>query len=218
MSIKDKEKWDRRYHCKEYVYGKEPSDFLRQKINILAKGDALVLAMGEGRNAVYLAQCGYTTTGIDISEFAIRKCIKLAKEKDVYVNGMITDLDEDEMGKRKYDLITCFYFFDRSLLPKIISMLKPQGMFILEQFSIENPKQSTYGPRNPDYLIRPNELLETFKLLKILYYEDTIVELNEAWWQGTAAIVRLIAQNCLTENDMKKTELALKWQAKHGRP
>ena len=90
-------------------------------------------------------------------------------------------------------------------------MLKPQGMFILEQFSIENPKQSTYGPRNPDYLIRPNELLETFKLLKILYYEDTIVELNEVWWQGTAAIVRLIAQNCLTENDMKKTELALKW-------
>ena len=80
-------------------------------------------------------------------------------------------------------------------------MFKPQGMFILEQFSIDNPERSTYGPRNPDYLIRPNELLEAFKLLKILYYEDTIVELNEAWWQGTAAIVRLIVQNCPIEND-----------------
>ena len=58
MSIKDKEKWDRRYNCKKYVYGKDSSLFLRQKINILTEGDALVLAMGEGRNAVYLAQCG----------------------------------------------------------------------------------------------------------------------------------------------------------------
>ena len=110
MSIKDKEKWDRRYHCKEYVYGKEPSAFLRQKINILAKGDALVLAMGEGSNAVYLAQCGYTTTGIDISEFAIRKCIKLAKEKGIYINGMITDLDEDEMEKGSMISLLVFIF------------------------------------------------------------------------------------------------------------
>ena len=52
MSIKDKEKWNQRYNCKRYLYGKEPSAFLRQKINILTKGDALVLAMGEGRNEV----------------------------------------------------------------------------------------------------------------------------------------------------------------------
>ena len=201
MSIKDKGKWDRRYNCEKYVYGKDSSPFLRQKINILTKGDALVLAMGEGRNAVYLAQCGYNTTGIDISEFAIRKCIKLAQEKEVYVSGIVADLDGDGIGKGKYDLITCFYFFDRLLLPKIISLLKPQGMFILEQFSIAHPERSTYGPRNPDYLIKPNEILEAFKLLKILYYEDTIVELNEAWWQGTAAIVRLIVQNFPIEND-----------------
>jgi hypothetical protein len=74
-------------------------------------------------------------------------------------------------------------------------------MFILEQFSIDHPERSIYGPRNPDYLIKPNELLEAFKLLKILYYEDTIVKLNEAWWQGTAAIVRLIVQNFPIEND-----------------
>ena len=91
-------------------YEKEPSAFLRQKINILAKGDALVLAMGEGSNAVYLAQCGYTTTGIDISEFAIRKCIKLAKEKGIYINGMITDLDEDEMEKGSMISLLVFIF------------------------------------------------------------------------------------------------------------
>ena len=98
----------------------------------------------------------------------------------MYVIGIVADLDEDGIGKRKYDLITCFYFFDRLLLPKIISLLKPQGMFILEKVSIDHPERSICGPRNPDYLIKPNELLEAFKLLKILYYEYTIVKLNEA--------------------------------------
>ena len=195
MSIKDKEKWNQRYNCKRYLYGKEPSAFLRQKINILTKGDALVLAMGEGRNAVYLAQCGYNTTGIDISKFAIRKCRKLAQEKGVYINRIVADLDENEIGKVKYDLVTCFYFYDRLLLPKIIGLLKPQGMFILEQFSIDHLEHGTHGPRNPDYLVKPNELLGTFKSLKIIYYEDTIVELDEKWRQGTAAIIRLIVQN-----------------------
>ena len=60
----------------------------------------------------------------------------------MYVSGIVADLDEDGIGKRKYDLITCFYCFDRLLLPKIISLLKPQGMFILEKVSIDHPERS----------------------------------------------------------------------------
>ena len=55
-------------------------------------------------------------------------------------------------------------------------------MVILEQFSIDHLKYretSGFGPRNPNYLIKPNELLEHFKSLRILYYEDTVVELDE---------------------------------------
>ena len=139
------------------------------------------------------------TTGVDISEVTIRKCTQLAQEKEVHVNGIIADLDEDEIGTGKYDIITCFHFFDRLLLPKIIGLLKPQGTFILEPFSIDHPEHSTHGPRNPDYLIKPNELLETLKLWKILYYEDTIVVLNEGSQQEISAIVRLIVRNCPIE-------------------
>ncbi|HIM11776.1 TPA: hypothetical protein EYM26_13370 [Candidatus Poribacteria bacterium] len=113
----------------------------------------------------------------------------------MYINRIVADLDENEIGKVKYDLVTCFYFYDRLLLPKIIGLLKPQGMFILEQFSIDHLEHGTRGPRNPDYLVKPNELLGTFKSLKIIYYEDTIVELDAKWRQGTAAIIRLIVQN-----------------------
>jgi SAM-dependent methyltransferase len=190
-----KERWNQKYNREMYVYGKEPVAFLKQKIGVLKKGDALVLAMGEGRNAVYLAQNEFNVTGVDISEVALEKCKKLAVERGVIVKTVVADLTDYDMGKSQYDLITNFYYYDKSLFPKVIDALKPGGMFILEQFSIDHPKHGAkFGPRNPDYLVKPNELLEIFKSFRMLYYEDVVVELDEGMHKGTAAVVRLIVR------------------------
>ena len=193
--ISTKDRWDSRYAREMYLYGKEPAVFLKQKIAMLRKGKALVLAMGEGRNAVYLAQNGFDVTGVDISEVAIEKCKKLADERNTKVNSVVADLTDYDMGKAQYDLITNFYFYDKSLFSKIIEALRPGGLFVLEQFSIEHLKQGThFGPKNPDYLVKSNELLEIFKSTRILYYEDTVVELDEGMHKGKAGVIRLIAQ------------------------
>ena len=192
-----KVRWNERYDRDMYIYGKEPVAFLKQKMDGLKKGKALVLAMGEGRNAVYLAQNSFDVTGVDISEVAIQKCNELAKERNTTVNAVVADLTDYDMGEAQFDLITNFYYYDPSIFPQVIEGLKPGGMFILEQFSIDHLKYreiSGFGPRNPDYLIEPNELLEHFKSLRILYYEDTVVELDEGMHKGTAAIIRLIVQ------------------------
>ena len=192
-----KARWDERYDRDMYIYGKEPAAFLKQKISGLKKGKALVLAMGEGRNAVYLAQNGFDVTGVDISEVAIEKCNKLAKERNTTVNAVVADLTDYDMGEAQFDLITNFYYYDPSIFPQVIEALKPGGMFIFEQFSIDHLKYretSRFGPSNPDYLVKPNELLEHFKSLRILYYEDAVVELDEGMHKGTAAIIRLIAE------------------------
>ena len=190
-------RWDERYGRNMYIYGKEPAAFLKQKIDGLKKGKVLVLAMGEGRNAVYLAQNDFDVTGVDISEVAIEKCNRLAEERNTMVNAVVADLTDYDMGKAQFDLVTNFYYYEPSIFPQVIAALKPGGMFILEQFSIDHLKYretSRFGPRNPDYLIKPNELLEHFKSLRILYYEDTVVELDEGMHKGTAAVIRLIAQ------------------------
>ena len=192
-----KARWNERYDRDMYIYGKEPVAFLKQKMDGLKKGRALVLAMGEGRNAVYLAQNGFDVTGVDISEVAIEKCNRLAEERNTAVNAVVADLTDYDMGKGQFDLITKFYYYEPSIFPQIIDALKPGGMFILEQFSIDHLKyreNSGFGPRNPDYLIKPNELLEHFKSLRVLYYEDTVVELDEGMHKGTAAVIRLIAE------------------------
>lgn len=192
-----KARWNERYDRDMYIYGREPAAFLKQKLDELKKGKALVLAMGEGRNAVYLAQNGFDVTGVDISEVAIEKCNRLAKERNTTVNAVVADLTDYDLGEAQFDLITKFYYYEPSIFPQIIEALKPGGIFILEQFSIDHLKYretSGFGPRNPDYLIKPNELLEHFKSLRILYYEDTVVELDEGMHKGTAAVIRLIAQ------------------------
>ena len=192
-----KARWNERYDRNMYIYGKEPTAFLKQKMDGLKKGKVLILAMGEGRNAVYLAQNGFDVTGVDISEVAIEKCNELAKERNTTVNAVVVDLTDYDMGEEQFDLITKFYYYEPSIFPQVIDALKPGGMFILEQFSIDHLKYretSRFGPSNPDYLVKPNELLEHFKSLRILYYEDTVVELDEGMHKGTAAVIRLIAQ------------------------
>ena len=135
-----KARWDERYDRDMYIYGKEPAAFLKQKIGGLKKGKALVLAMGEGRNAVYLAQNDFDVTGVDISEVAIEKCNKLAEERNTTVNAVVADLTDYDMGEAQFDLITNFYYYDPSIFPQVIEALKPGGMFILEQFSIDHLK------------------------------------------------------------------------------
>ena len=56
----DRNRWNKRYNTGEYIYGKGPLTFLKEKLDILNRGKALVLAMGEGRNAVFLAGNGLT--------------------------------------------------------------------------------------------------------------------------------------------------------------
>ena len=114
MSTKDR--WDSRYAREMYIYGKGPTAFLKQKIAMVRKGKALVLAMGEGRNAVYLAQNGFDVTGVDISEVAIEKCKKLADESNTKVNTVVADLTDYDMGKAQYDLITNFNLLIANLL------------------------------------------------------------------------------------------------------
>ena len=198
-AMSDKERWNLKYEGTTYIYGKEPTAYLKDKLSLLKKGKALVLAMGEGRNAVYLAENGFDVTGVDLSEVGIEKCARLAEERGVEVNSIVADLTDYDMGTEQYDLITNFYFYDKSILPRVIDSLKPGGMFIFETYSRDHPKHSKFGPKNPNYLVKPNELLEIFQSLRILYYEDTVTELDEGMHKGKAALIRLIAKKLESE-------------------
>lgn len=185
----DRMKWNKRYNTNEYLYGKEPIKFLEENINVLTKGKALVLAMGEGRNAVFLARNGFDVDGCDISEIAVKKGILLANENNVTINAFVADLEKYEIASNKYDLITCFYYTQRDLIPQIRNGLKKGGIAMFETYIIDQLEYGpdAPGPKNPDYLLKHNELLDLFRDFRVLYYREGEIAPNKS-------VASLIAQ------------------------
>ncbi len=173
-SEEDKKQWNNRYNTKEYIYGKEPIRFLKDNINILTRGKALVLAMGEGRNAIFLAENGFDVDGCDISEVAVEKSKFLAARNNVQLNAFVADLEKYKIPTNKYDLITCIYYTQKNLIPQIKDGLKKGGMVLFETYTIDQLKygNDAPGPKNPAYLLKHNELLDFFRDFHLLYYRE----------------------------------------------
>ena len=179
-SEQDRLFWNKRYDTETYILGKEPVEFLKEHINILPGGKALDIAMGEGRNAVFLAKNGFEVDGCDVSEIAVKKTLGLAKENNVRVNAFVADLEIYKLPKDAYDVVACFYYLQRSLIPQIKEALKPGGMVIYETYTIENCERGFEGPKNRDYLLKTNELLDLFKDLTIIYYKELVLDDKKA--------------------------------------
>jgi len=159
---------------KEFALGKEPNPFLKKHISLLPKGNALDMATGEGRNAVFLAQHGFDVDAVDISGKGLKKARKLAREKGVKVNTLLVDLDHYQIEKDRYDLIANFYFLKRRLIPRIRKGLRKGGKVIFETYLLEHRTLATGGPKQAKYFLKPNELLRLFKDFQILFYREGI--------------------------------------------
>ena len=168
----DKARWDKLYSKHQgYVFGKDPVQFLVENLSSLPKGRALDLAMGEGRNAVYLAKKGFNVEGVDISDVALRKAKRLAQEQGVRIRTITADLNKYQIEQDSYDVIMDFYFLNRTLIPQIKNGLKKGGVVIFENYTKDQLKYDK--TQNKTYLLELGELKELFKDLKIIKYRET---------------------------------------------
>jgi SAM-dependent methyltransferase len=129
--------WDKRYAEPGYAYGTAPNDFLVAVMPQLRAGKALCLCEGEGRNATYLAQHGFTVTAIDFSPVALGKAQALALERGVSLITQCADLAGFALGVAQWDLITMIFGqpdtpIRRPLYQGIATSLRPGGAFVLE--------------------------------------------------------------------------------------
>jgi tellurite methyltransferase len=155
--------------------GYEPSTFLVENLELLPRGLALDVAMGSGRNSIYLAENGFEVEGIDSSKEAVSRAIEAAKKAGVSINARVADLESGPQIQRdRYDVIICFNYLQRSLIPQIKAGLKEGGVVVYETFTID---QKQFGhPRNPDYLLKYNELLDMFREFRCLRYHEGIYD------------------------------------------
>ena len=174
-----------------HVNLEKPSSFLVENISLLPIGKALDIAMGGGRNTVYLAKHGFAVEGIDISSTAISNAKELARKSGVIIKTEVADLEKNyKIRENVYIVIICFNYLQRSIMQQIKNGLKNGGMVVYETYITD---QLQYGqPRNLDHLLGYNELLGTFREFRCLRYREGIIYGSK----GPKAIASIIAQKC----------------------
>jgi len=194
-----KEFWDKKFNSDEYIYGKEPNNFLKSYIDQVNPGKILLPGDGEGRNAVYAAKKGWDVTALDYSTKAKEKALKLGKQNKVTIN-FHTSKAEEYTSSEKFDLIAIiFLHLTPDVRPKvhdkIIHFLKPGGTVLMECFSKDQIDNNSGGPKSIDLLYNETEIERDFKELNIKQLKKTEIELNEgSHHQGKASVIRMIAE------------------------
>lgn len=161
----------------------EPTEYLASRIDLIPAGDALDLACGTGRDAVYLAARGWRVTAIDILPDAINRGRSL---ESTYALGappirwMAADLESNPpiagIGRR-FDLITGFRYLHRPLFGRLHEWLNPGGHVIYETFTATH--RDHFGkPRKDEHILHPGEL-------KSLLGGFEIVDYSEDWHAKT---------------------------------
>jgi SAM-dependent methyltransferase len=192
-------RWDRVFSRAKPGYRTEANQFLAfalermQREQLLPGKAALDLAMGDGRNALLLAEKGLEVTGIDISKVALEKARAKAAEKGLKLDAQEQDLFTYDYGKEKWDLITVIYFNPAVRIFDVLKRaVKPGGVIVIEgqgsEHTGDGPPQATR--------FRPNQLLAAFSDWRILDYEDGRFECD--WAPGPPThVVRLMARKPL---------------------
>jgi SAM-dependent methyltransferase len=70
--------WDERYSGSESVWSGRPNLRLVEQVSALAPGSALDVGCGEGADAIWLAERGWTVTGVDVSPVGLNRAAEHA--------------------------------------------------------------------------------------------------------------------------------------------
>ena len=170
-----RQRWNRSLvNNPDYKFNKEANELLVQTISGIPQGKALCIAMGQGRNALYLARNGWDVTGFDLADEAIAFADKRAEAEGIKVETHVISADDFDYGSNQYDLIThiyagCLYFDD--ITNKIHEALKPGGLLVFEFFH----REAGIGMDRPNFGCEANAILK--KVLdqggfEIVLYEE----------------------------------------------
>ena len=166
---KDKDRWNSKYETEVYLFGEKPIPFLVDNVHLLRKGKVLDIAMGEGRNGVYLATQGFEVLGLDISEKGLEKAHNLAKKNKVTIETKVVDLESFTLEPNSYDVILCTYYMQKDLFKQFQSALKPGGMIVVETYNVDYLKYAQFSRK---WALDTNEMLDIFKGLRVIRYQD----------------------------------------------
>ena len=146
-----------------------PSSWLVTHEHLLPQaGDALDVACGNGRHALWLAERGLRCYAVDRDAAAIERLKEEAARRGLPLVAHVLELEQGDVhfSPPTYDLIVVVRYLHRPLMPTLIQALRPGGLLVYETFT---RAQAARGkPTNPAFLLESGELLTLVEPLEIL--------------------------------------------------
>lgn len=144
-NLSPREEWNATY-LEGHDVNPRPSQLLVDVVKGRRPGTALDVAMGQGRNTLYLASQGWRVTGFDISDIGIRMAQLAAAERKLHIEAIDADEATYDYGTDKWDLVALFYTCcDGKQVENVRRSLRRGGVVVVEGFH-EQPGARVYVP------------------------------------------------------------------------
>jgi SAM-dependent methyltransferase len=149
-----------------------------------ARGDALDVACGRGRNALWLAAQGFVVRAVDRDRAAVEALESEAERMQLPIEGVVVDLESGDprLGVSAFDLVVVTNYLHRPLFPSLLAALRPGGTLVYETFTREQARRGK--PTNPAFLLEPDELRQLVAPLVILAARE-----GEAEGRAVASVI-----------------------------
>ena len=144
-----------------------PSDWVLRWAPLVERGPVLDVACGTGRHAILFAERGFEVFAVDREARALPGSIH-------FVKADLEDGSPWPLPGRRFAAIVVTNYLHRPLFPRLVESLEEGAVLVYETFMLGNER---FGrPSNPDFLLRPGELLEAFGTLTVVAFEQGVVE------------------------------------------
>jgi SAM-dependent methyltransferase len=171
--------WDARYRERgERMWSGRPNGRLVAEVAAIAPGRVLDVGCGEGADAIWLAQCGWTVTAIDVSEVAIGRAREASHPAGASVEWMCGDVLQTPFPTGSFDLVSMLY----PALPKaagdvavrrLLDAVRPGGLLLAVYHDLDDEHREHMRSRGVD----PADYVGADGLGRLLG-EDFTVELH----------------------------------------
>ena len=183
--------FDRIYASDRPNFSQNPSTVLVEAVEGVKPGRALDVAMAQGRNALFLAQRGWTVTGFDISNEGLNVARANAKKAGVVLTAQRSSIEDFNYGEGQWDLIALIYVpngaHEGAAMTRLARALKPGGLLVIESFASDRQSSS----RRP-VDIDPAALKASLVGFDIVRFDDR--EAVSEWDPQPTRLCRVIAK------------------------
>jgi SAM-dependent methyltransferase len=148
--------WDERYRGTELMWSSTPNRFVVEEVEGLPTGRALDLAGGEGRNAIWLAEQGWSAEVVEFSDVALERARELAQSRGVSLRTTLADVTTGPALDPADLVLLCYLQIPAdpfaATLRHAASLVAPGGRLLVIAHERDNLTQGVGGPPDPAVL------------------------------------------------------------------